>query len=556
MVKSKGLVVLLIVFITASLVLSGCGQDKETNSSNEITSDKLAKEQVLRIDWGDEPPSLDPQLTGDLVSGAILIETLEGMIRLDEYGKVKEGSGMAKSWDVTENGTKYTFHLRDAKWSDGKEVTAQDFEYSWKRAIDPETASSYAFLAYDIKNAEKFNKGEIKDADKLGIKALDKKTLEVKLERPNPAFLSKLQTFTFLPSRKDLVEKWGDKYGSEVEYLVSCGPFKVTKWVHEAELILEKNEDYWDKENVKLQKVEGTMIKNSNTAINMYETGALDFTNISAEYLEKYEDVMKKAPVAATYYHAFNTENEFFKNKSIRKAFVLSIDRKRILDLRTNGMYPAAYGFVPPGMPGPGKKTFRQANGDLFYDLGKGDEVKKEAKDLLDKGLKELGKSKEDIDGEIKLLCTEGDSTLALAQIWQQAWKEVLGIDVGIEQATFKIRLDRQDKGDFDLSYTNWWGDYNDPMTFMDMWIKDGSQNMTNWSNPQYDKLIKKAQTTTGDERMEAMLEAEKILMEELPIAPHDFGVKVYIEKPYVKGVVRLPLQILQGLKHAYVLEH
>ncbi|RKD28990.1 peptide ABC transporter substrate-binding protein [Thermohalobacter berrensis] len=569
--RNKWIILTLVFVMVASIALTGCGgqdtqepqpgentgenQEQNQEQNNDAT-EKLAEEQVLRVNLAEEPPCLDPQLSQDAVSSEVLLDTLEGIIRMDNDGQIKKGSGMAKDWEISEDGTVYTFHLRDAKWEDGQPVTAHDFEFAWKRALAPETASPYAFIAYDIKNAEAYNIGEIEDPDKVGVKALDDKTLQVTLKAPNPAFISKLQHSTFLPVRKDLVEKWGDKYGSEAEYFVASGPFKITEWIHEQKLVMEKNENYWDADSVKLERIEASMIKDSNTRINLYETGQLDYIEVPTQFIDKYKDEIVQVPKAATFYFKFNVKNEFFKNAKIRKAFAMAVDRKKILDLRTKGTTPPAFGFVPPGIPGVDGKTFREMNGDLFQDLGAGEDMKEKANQLLDEGLAEIGKTREDLNG-VKFLTFNGDNNLQNAQIWQQHWKEVLGVDVEIEQSTFKIKIDRENKGDYAFAFSGWIGDYNDAMTFMDMWITDGSVNDAFWSNEEYDKLIEKAQTTMDPkERMQAMLDAEKILLEEMPIAPYMYDVSLILQRPYVKGMIRLPLQVENGKKYAYILEH
>ncbi|MGO1371720.1 MAG: peptide ABC transporter substrate-binding protein, partial [Senegalia sp. (in: firmicutes)] len=521
------------------------------DSNDDSASGELAEEQVLKMNWQSEPPSLDPQISQDATSSRILIDTLDGLIRLNEEGEATEGSGMAESWEVSEDGKEYTFKLRDAKWSDGEPVTAGDFEYSWKRGLNPETASTYAYMIYDIVNAEAYNTGEIKDASEVGVTAEDDKTLKVMLNSPNPAFLSKLQNSIFLPVREDKVKEWGDKYASDVEYMIFNGAFKVVEWEHENKLNLEKNEEYWDAENVKLQRIEGAMTNDPNTIINLYETGELDVINVPSQYLEKYKEDLIKSPEASTFYYTFNTENEFFKNAKIRNAFAMSIDRIKIQESRTQGIVPPAWAFVPPGIPGPEGKTFREANGELIKDVGNGSSAE-EAKKMLDEGLEEIGKTVADMNG-IKFLTFDSENSLQRAQIWQQYWKENLGVDVDIETATFKIKIDRENKKDFAFSYSGWVGDYNDPMTFMDMWITGGPQNTAGWSNEEYDTLIEKAQTTTGDERMQAMMDAEKILMEEMVVSPTDHSVKIYLQNPKVEGIVRLPLAITNGYKTAYI---
>lgn len=554
MKRTKLLSLLLVFVLVGSLALTACGGEDNGSTDegkDDSSSKELAEEQVLKMNWNSEPPSLDPQISQDATSSRILNDTLEGMVRLDEEGVPKEGSAMAETWEVNEDGTEYVFNLRDANWSDGEPVTAADFEYSWKRALDPETASTYAFMLYAIKNAEAYNSGDIDNADEVGITAEDEKTLKVTLERPDPTFLSKLQNSTFLPAREDKVKEWGEKYASEVEYLMSNGPFKVVEWEHENKLVMEKNPDYWNAENVKLERVEGIMVNDPNTIMNLYETGELDWINVPSQYIEQYKDKLNTYPEASTFYYTFNTENEFFKNAKIRKAFSVAVDRNKIQEARTQGVVPPAWAFVPPGMPGPEGSTFREANGELLKDLGNGASAE-EAKKLLEEGLEEIGKTVEDMNG-IKFLTFDSENSLQRAQIWQQYWKENLGVEVGIDTATFKVKIDRENKKDFAMSYSGWIGDYNDPMTFMDMWVTDGPQNTAGWSNEEYDELIKTAQTTNdSEERMNAMLEAEKILMEELPVAPQDHSVAVLLENPKLKGVVRLPLQVTDGLYKAY----
>ncbi|MGO1370142.1 peptide ABC transporter substrate-binding protein [Senegalia sp. (in: firmicutes)] len=555
MKRTKLLSLLLVLVLVGSLALTACGGDDNDSANDDSNDDsasgELAEEQVLKMNWQSEPPSLDPQISQDATSSRILIDTLDGLIRLNEEGEATEGSGMAESWEVSEDGKEYTFKLRDAKWSDGEPVTAGDFEYSWKRGLNPETASTYAYMIYDIVNAEAYNTGEIKDASEVGVTAEDDKTLKVMLNSPNPAFLSKLQNSIFLPVREDKVKEWGDKYASDVEYMIFNGAFKVVEWEHENKLNLEKNEEYWDAENVKLQRIEGAMTNDPNTIINLYETGELDVINVPSQYLEKYKEDLIKSPEASTFYYTFNTENEFFKNAKIRNAFAMSIDRIKIQESRNQGIVPPAWAFVPPGIPGPEGKTFREANGELIKDVGNGSSAE-EAKKMLDEGLEEIGKTVADMNG-IKFLTFDSENSLQRAQIWQQYWKENLGVDVDIETATFKIKIDRENKKDFAFSYSGWVGDYNDPMTFMDMWITGGPQNTAGWSNEEYDTLIEKAQTTTGDERMQAMMDAEKILMEEMVVSPTDHSVKIYLQNPKVEGIVRLPLAITNGYKTAYI---
>ncbi|QIB27391.1 peptide ABC transporter substrate-binding protein [Caloranaerobacter azorensis] len=570
MKKSKWLILLLVFTMVFSLALAGCGKTTEEPQTGkeepkqdeqqtpaDTGEEKLAKEQVLKINIGFEPPDLDPQTTTDTTSFFVINATLEGLVRLNPDGSV--GKGIAESWDVSDDGKVYTFKLRDAKWSDGDPITAYDFEYAWKRALDPKTASSYAYQLYLIKNGEAFNTGEITDPNEVGVKALDEKTLKVELERPVPYFLSLTAFPTYVPAKKAAIEEWGDEYASDADKMVYSGPFMITRWDHEQKLILEKNPNYWDADSVKLQRIECDMITDSNTAINLYETGELDLSGVPAEFLDNYKDSpefgrMIEANVA---YLQFNCKDKFFSNKKIRKAFSLAINREAYVNgVVANGSIPA-YGFVPNGIPGKSGGEFRKQNGDLFYDAGtKGQEAVDEAKRLLEEGLKEVGATKEELAKHVSYLTDQADIARKFAQALQQMWKKNLGIEVPIDTISFKIRLQRMKQGDFTISFGGWSADYNDPMTFMDMWITNSGNNTAFWSNDKYDELIQKAVNSTGDERMEYMLEAEKLLMEEMPIAPTYFRARNFLQKTYVKGVARFPVGVSSEYKWAYILEH
>ncbi|WP_425446376.1 peptide ABC transporter substrate-binding protein [Dethiothermospora halolimnae] len=600
MKRNKWLVLLLVVTLIASLTLTACGggdedtssdakveenindsveeQDKEKKDKEEVkkeeteeakapegfttdtanlSQDILAEEQVLKVNLGSEPPCLDPQLSTDESSSTILNDTLEGIIRMDHTGEVKKGSGMAIDWEINDDKTEYTFKLRDAQWSDGQPVTAHDFEYAWKRIMSPELASDYSFMTYDIKNAEAYFKGEITDPNEIGVKAVDDHTLKVTLGKPNPTFLSKLQHSTFFPARKDMYEEFGDRYASEADLVPSCGPFKVSEWQHESKIVLEKNPAYWDADSVILDKIHFSMITNSNSRVGMYETGELDYTGVPQQFIDKYMDELELITDACTYYRTINTDTKYLKNKKLRKSLAQAIDQTKVWKTMDKGLTPAAYALIPPGIAGYGGKTFREIAGqELYHDIGTG--VSKEELDkLFNEALEELGATKEDLSEDITFLTGQADTSLKYAQIYQQMWQENLGLDVEIEQSTFKVRLDREASGDFTIVSGGWIGDYNDAMTFMDLFMSDNPQNRTRWSNAEYDKLIETAMNKFDQkERIDAMVEAEKLLMDEMPIDPSSYRVSRLLKRPYVKNIVRLPLQVTSGKKWAYILKH
>lgn len=564
MKRNKFIILLLIFSLSITLAVAGCAREEEPDEDmdqgadeGDVDEGKLAEKQVLRVNLGEEPPCLDPQISTDTTSSEILNDTLEGIIRLDQEGTVKKGSGMAENWEISEDGKVYTFELRDAVWSDGTPVTAKDFEYAWKRVLDPEVASDYSFMAYDILNAEEYNKGEITDPNKVGVKAIDNNTLEVKLKAANPIFVSKLQHSTFFPSRKDMIEEHGGKYASEADLVPSCGPFKVTEWQHESKVVLEKNSNYWDADAVKIDRIDFMIVKNSNSTMGMYETGQIDYALVPSQFLDKYKDKLIRMNRASTGYRLFNTEDKYMKNQKLRIALRKALDMKKIYETLANGTVDAAYAWVPPGIPGYEGKTFREIAGDKLYnDIGTGSS-KEEIQQMIQEGLDELGISLDDLQNEISYLTGDSDTSLKYAEVYQQMWEENAGITTGIEQATWKVRLDRMDSGDFVLTGLGWVGDYNDAMTFMDLFLSDNPQNRSRWGNEEYDSYIKQAQVTYDQkERVDSMVAAEKILMDEMPIAPASYGTDIYVQKPYVKNIVRLPLLVSNGKKWAYMLEH
>ncbi|TCS86655.1 extracellular solute-binding protein (family 5), partial [Keratinibaculum paraultunense] len=279
----RKLALLLALVLLLSVFTAACGKEEPTDVKKE--EEKVADEPKEGSD-GDiddeqyitltitEPQAIDPSTSNDIYSGDILNEITEGLGRLEtgeDGGDIIVPAG-AEDWDVSDDGLVWTFHLRDYEWEDGEPVTAHDFEYGIKRNINPETAAVFAYLLYPIKNAEACNSGE-KDLDELGVKALDDKTLEITLEKPCAYFDKFLPHRIMYPQRKDLVEQWGDKVGSEAEYTISCGPFKLTEWTHKSELVLEKNENYWDADNVKLEKITYKVIEDPSTAYNMLSNG-------------------------------------------------------------------------------------------------------------------------------------------------------------------------------------------------------------------------------------------------------------------------------------------
>jgi oligopeptide transport system substrate-binding protein len=531
----KSLALLVALVFVLSMVLTAC-----TTSNVPVDKpDAPIEPKVLRM-ASNEPPNLDPQLGTDTVSIMVDNALLEGLVRVHE-GKTLPG--MAETWDVSADGLTYTFHLRDAQWSDGQKVTAKDFEYSFIRLLDPATASEYAFQGYYIVNGEEYNTSKVTDASQVGVKAIDDKTLEVKLKAPTKYFLALTGFLSFMPSRKDLVEQHKEAYGADADKAVYNGPFTLTEWQHDATMVLEKNPNYWNKEAIKLDRVELTIVTDSKTIVNMYEAGDTDLAALSKDFIAKY-DAEGKANYFATgseFFFQFNMKGKtpglgkFLANNNFRQALGYAIDRQAFCDQVLKNGSKAAQRYILPLLMGD-KEKFAVEYPYEFYP--KNADVAK-AKELLDAALKELGTTADKIPA-IEYLTDDTDVARTNAEAIQDMLSKNLGVKVEIKQVQFKQRLELMEAHDYDIVFAGWGPDYDDPMTYTDLWVTGGGHNNTDWSNPEYDKLIAFAKTSADSKaRAEAMFASEKILLEQGPIIPIFFRNGVFAMQPYVKGIVR-----------------
>jgi oligopeptide transport system substrate-binding protein len=559
----KGRRVLLIMFsllFVLGTVLAGCGGGEEGTQDNGeksqdsgegktddsgTTTGETADVQELHLLIGDEPPGMDSGKTTDTISFMLLNNVMEGLMRLDDQNKPIPG--IAESYEVSEDGLTYTFHLRDANWSDGSALTAKDFEYAWKRALDPATASEYAYIMYQIKGAQEFNTGTNTDPNSVGIKAIDDKTLEVVLSAPAPYFLGLTAFATFLPAKEEFVTGQGDKYATEANTLLYNGPFVMTEWSHDQKVVLEKNANYWDAGTVKLEKITFDVVKDQNTAVTLYEAGDVDRTGLAAEQVTIYkaDPNFSTKTELVVFYLQYNAKKSPLDNVKIREAFSAAIDRQAYVDAVLNNGSQPALAFVPYGVPGLNGE-YRSENGDLIKNADP-----EAAKALLAEGLKEEGLS---ALPEIHFLTTDSDTAKKGAEVLKEMWRQNLGVDVVLDMVPFKERLKRTDDGNFDIVFSGWGADYNDPMTFLDLYVSGGGFNDAGYSSAAFDEAIKFGQTSADvNARMGKMLEAEKILMKDLPIAPVYFRGSAYVTRPYVKNIVSHPFGADYDFKWAYI---
>lgn len=527
----KKLLVLMLVLAMALTLFAGC--NSEETSQEKAGSSPEGGEKVLKFAQTSEPPALDPGKTTDTISSQIGQAIFEGLYRYHDGEYIE---GMAKGEpEVSKDGLTWTFHLRDAKWSDGQPVKAQDFEYSWKRLADPKTGSQYSFLVTDyVQGAEEFFKGEA-TVDDVAIKALDDKTLEVKLVAPTPHFKQIITYGVFVPVRQDLVEEYGKDYAAEPKNMVFNGPWKLVRWDHNSELEFEPNENYWNKKAVKLDKVITPIVEDTSAAVNMYETGELDMVGLSGEFAVQYEKEGKAKYYedGATAYLQLNQEKyQPFQNAKIRKAFALAIDRENYISTVFKLPYEPATNFVNPVLKG-NEKTFREEYPGDYFPVHDADEAKK----LLKEGMKELGIDKLP---KLELLIDDGELSRASGEFLQENFRNALGVEAVLSPVPFNTRLDRSKNGEYQAVLSLWGPDYDDPMTFMDMWVSDGPFNEVHYSNEKYDNCIKEAKNSNDNaKRMELMAQAEEQLMEDLPIIPLYHRTRGYAINDDIVGLSR-----------------
>jgi oligopeptide transport system substrate-binding protein len=496
------------------------------------------EKQVLNLVEKAEPINLDTAKLIDDSSVKIATNVLEGLMRLDPENRPEPG--MAADFPkISKDKKTYTFKLRDAKWSDGRPVTAHDFEYAWKRALNPKTKSAYAFILYPIEGAEEYHTGK-GSAEDVGVKALDDKTLQVRLKEPIPYFLSLTSFITYSPQRKDIVEKYGDEYAKDADKMVYNGPFVMSEWSHQNSYQFSKNEKYWDRKNVHLDEVNVRIVPDAEEAMGMYVSNQADVVMLNNDLIDAFKDTKEfvTANSGTIYFLRFNTNFSIFANKKIRQAFSLSVDREELIAKGLKDDIPAG-GMVPPLVMGY-EGYFR----DHAKEYVKHDPEK--AKSLLQEGMKELGI---DTLPDIELLVYDDDRKLIALTLKEQLQK-TLGVKIRINPLPQKQKFEMEEQGKFHLTFVRWTGDYNDPMTFLDMWHSKNALNFGRWSNERYDELIERSRENPDFKKREKdLIQAEKILVEEAGAAPLYYEKEAYLQKTYVKNLVRHPVGAKYTLK-------
>src|SRR5215216_3294212 len=481
----------------------------------------------ISVNLQDTIRDMDSATTTDEVSFNILVNIIEGLYRLDE--NARPVPGQAEKVDISEDGLTYTFTLRDGiKWSNGDPVTSQDFKYAWLKVLNPDTASQYAYIISTfVEGAADYNEGK-GSPDDVAVDAPDDKTLEVKLVSPAPFWLGLTAFPTYLPQNQKFVEQQGEDYALSADALIYNGPYTLTDLKLTEGITMVKNDDYWDKDNVDIEQVEGKIVKEVDTAVNLHESGDLDITEITAEYVDEYKDSpdFQQATEFASFYLAFNEDLEIFQNANIRKAFQIGFNRADLAyKIYNDGSVPAT-GLVPDGIAGPGDQTFREAEGPTVPDYDP-----QQAKELFEKGIEEVGENP-----TIELLSEDDSLTRDFVTVMQSELEEI-GMKIDLKPVPFAQRLKLEEDDDYQMSAQAWIADYDDPMTFLDLFESSSSYNTSiagHYKNERYDQLISGAKEEADEaKRMDMLLEAEKILVEEdAAIAPWRFYGSAYLVDP------------------------
>jgi oligopeptide transport system substrate-binding protein len=535
-------------FAIAGLALLAAGIAAPTITLAE----DLADIQILRLGNGSEPQALDPQISENTQDSNVERDLYEGLTTLDKDGKV--APGVAESWTISPDGMVYTFKLRaNAKWSNGDPVTADDFVWSWRRAIDPATGSKYSFLYYPILNAEAIanpGPGSEPDLTKLGVKAIDPHTFEVTLKAPVGYFLGLISHARFLPLNRANVEQFGKQF-TRGGNLVSNGAFMLKEWTPQSRIVVVKNPNYWDADRVKLTEVDFFPIENENEELKRYRAGEIDVTNIvpadQVEFIrQNLPQELKISPYLGSYYFGFNLEQPPFKdNPKLRQAISMVIDRKIITDQILKTGEKPLYAWVPPGIAGYRQQFPAFADMPMDQRIAQAKQLYQEAGYGPDKPL----------TIELRYNTSENHKKIAIAVA--SMLNKALGIKVSLLNSEFKVFLeDRKLKKVTQMFRAGWIADYSDPNTFAELLQSDAGLNDMGYNNPEYDKLVKTAAVTVDpEERMKLLEEAERLVVTDMPMAPIYSYVKKEMVKPYVVGYEPNSLGYTYG-KDIYLLKH
>jgi oligopeptide transport system substrate-binding protein len=500
--------------------------------STSANASKAKPEQKIVAAISGEPEQMDPTLNNYSLSSTVLQNLFRGLYKIDANGKPV--LALAKSLKIDKSGTIYTFTLKDnLKWNDGKPLTAKDFEYSWKRVLNPKVASATSFQLWCIKNGRAYNEGKGK-AEDVGITAVNNNTLKVTLQNPTPWFISLLCTTAFYPVRQDVVE--AGKWTTSADTYKCTGPFMISKIVSKQKIVMVKNPYYVDAAKVKLKSLELVFMDASETELAAYINNDIQVsTNVNANGVNKYKSTTEfhSSKKIGVNYYDINTSKKPFNDARVRRAFSISLNRSQLInDILQQPGFKKANGFVPFAVTDPAKtfQDYRVSAGSMFK------EDITEAKALLAAAGYANGKGIPDIYLTVKATQVAKD----MAQAMQAMWKQNLGVEVKIQTFESKVYWDEVHKGNFSIAADGWTGDYPDPLANLEIFTTDQNLQNNRWSNAEYDKLVAaNRKELYAPKRYANFVSMEKLLAKEMPIIPIYFMDSTYLCKPNVKGIVK-----------------
>lgn len=560
--KRKVFAVLLAGIMMASMAACNSNTDTNSNSnsnsnsnnqSSSVTNDNSNTETVnnypgtaddaemVTVDLRAEPKDINSILCQDAAGSDVLRLCMAGLMKLD--GNDKPVPDLAEDYPtVSEDGKTYTFKIRqDAKWTNGEPVTANDFVFAYKTIMTKEVASVYGFIMYEnILNGQEFYDGTV-DESELGVKALDEYTLEVTFVNPLPYAEHLFSFSTYLPVNQKAYEEIGpDLYAKDADKIVTNGPYKITEWVHDDHITFEKNDDYVDAANIEVPKVKFLMMKDANARMNALKGGQIDCINLTGEQIEQ---LAKENQTTTSYfdngnwYLQFNTTRKGLDNPKVRRALGMAIDNQALCDsVLKDGSVPAT-GLVPPTIAGANDKKYAEAVGTILQSDTAG------AKALLEEGLAEAGMTVADL--KLTYMTDDTSNAQKTAAYFQQEWKKNLGIEVEITPMPFKSRINAMNEGNFDIVMAGWAPDYNDAMTYLDMFMTTNPNNSGRYKSETYDQLIVEArQEVDPVARQEKLVQAEKLLVaEDTAVYPLYFSRVTYANSQKITGMTRSGFQ-------------
>lgn len=491
---------------------------------------------TISLNAGMEPTGLNTLTSTYAIEFSLFKHMYENLVTLDDDDNTVPGA--AESWDYDEDTLTYTFHLRkDGVWTNGDPVTAKDFEFAWSQALNPDVASDYAYFLYFIKNAEKYFNGEV-TWDEVGVKVVDDYTLEVTMEQPTPYALFLFSFGTLAPINQRFYEAVGaDLYSTEAQYFCTNGPFALTEWSHNDKIVMQKNDAWHGAADVEVEEIDWKIITDANAALSSFLAGDLDMVGLGTGELIKQAEAagatIQSYTDGTSFYIYFNNNDQYLSNVNLRRALFNAIDEQKEIDTVWQNDNEPMTSFTAPGVSATDGTSFAGKVGELYAPS----RDQEKAKEYLATALSELGCTVDDLSAHLSIDCGDSPTSIAEASFYQEQWRQVLGIEVAVNSMITKQGSQNRKTGNYVMSITGWGPDYNDPNTFLDLWVTDGGNNQTGFSNERYDELIDLAAKETDLEKRESyFIECEQIIADQLPIGPAFWRAPSYACSDKIKG--------------------